>query len=245
MPRATLAKRPDDVSAMFDQAARRYDLTNTLLSAGRDRMWRTRTREALALRPGERCLDVACGTGVSTEALARSGATVVGIDRSPGMVRRGAHRPVTLRVGDALSLPFADAEFDAVTIVFGLRNVVDVPAALREMARVVRPGGRLVVCEFSHPAWSPFRTVYLRYLMRGLPRVARRVSSNPDAYTYLSDTIRAWYDQPRLARMIADCGWSRVAWRNLTGGIVALHHAVRPAEPDASASTLELRVVGA
>ncbi|MEU5837521.1 demethylmenaquinone methyltransferase [Streptomyces diacarni] len=229
MPRATLAKQPDAVSAMFDQAARRYDLTNTLLSAGADRTWRARTREALGLRPGERCLDVACGTGVSTEALARSGAAVVGIDRSPGMVGRGAHRPVTLRVGDALSLPFEDAAFDAATIMFGLRNVVDPTTALREMARVVRPGGRLVVCEFSHPVREPFRTVYLRYLMGGLPRIARRVSSNPDAYTYLADTIRAWYDQPALAAVIAGSGWSRVSWRNLTGGIVALHRAVRPA----------------
>ncbi|CAM3581497.1 demethylmenaquinone methyltransferase [Streptomyces albus] len=229
MPRATLARRPDDVSAMFDQAARRYDLTNTLLSAGRDRMWRARTREALALLPGERCLDVACGTGVSTEELARSGATVIGVDRSPGMVARGAGRPVGLRVADALDLPFQDGEFDAVTIMFGLRNVVDAPAALREMARVVRPGGRLVVCEFSHPLNPPFRTLYLRYLMGGLPRIARRVSSNPDAYTYLADTIRAWHDQPGLAAVIAANGWSRVSWRNLTGGIVALHRAVRPA----------------
>ncbi|NSC25283.1 demethylmenaquinone methyltransferase [Streptomyces albus subsp. chlorinus] len=236
MTRATLAKNPDDVSAMFDQAAPRYDLTNTLLSAGQDRVWRARAREALALRPGERCLDVACGTGVSTEALGRSGATVVGVDRSAGMVGRGAHRPVTLRVGDALHLPFRDAEFDAVTIMFGLRNVVDAPAALREMARVVRPGGRLVVCEFSHPAWPPFRTVYLRYLRDGLPRIARRVSSNPDAYTYLAETIRAWPAQRELAAVIAGCGWSHVSWRNLTGGVVALHRAVRDAPRPAPAA---------
>ncbi|WP_344488856.1 demethylmenaquinone methyltransferase [Streptomyces enissocaesilis] len=234
MARATLAKRPDDVSRMFDQAAHRYDLTNTVLSGGRDRMWRTRTREALALCPGERCLDVACGTGVSTEELARSGATVVGIDRSPGMVKQGEHRPVTLQVGDALALPFDNASFDAVTIMFGLRNVVDVPAALREMARVVRPGGRLVVCEFSHPTWVPFRTLYLRYLMGGLPRIARCASSNPDAYTYLSDTIRAWHDQRTLSAMITGAGWEQVAWRNLTGGIVALHRAVRPLERDSA-----------
>ncbi len=232
MARATLAKQPDDVSRMFDQAAPRYDVTNTVLSGGRDRMWRARTREALALRPGERCLDVACGTGVSTEELARSGAAVVGIDRSPGMVSQGARRPVALQVGDALALPFDDASFDAVTIMFGLRNVVDVPAALREMARVVRPGGRLVVCEFSHPTWAPFRTAYLRYLMGGLPRIARHASSNPDAYTYLSDTIRAWHDQRTLAAVITGSGWDRVAWRNLTGGIVALHRAVRASEPD-------------
>ncbi|WP_228974696.1 demethylmenaquinone methyltransferase [Streptomyces sp. DH12] len=231
MSRATLARQPDAVTRMFDQAAHRYDITNTVLSAGQDRIWRARTRQALALRPGERCLDVACGTGVSTEALARSGATVVGIDRSPGMVGRGAHRDVTLQVGDALSLPFEDARFDAVTIMFGLRNVVDAPTALREMSRVVRPGGRLVVCEFSHPTWEPFRTVYLRYLMGGLPRIARWTSSNPDAYTYLADTIRAWHDQRALADVIARSGWTRVSWRNLTGGVVALHRATRPASP--------------
>jgi demethylmenaquinone methyltransferase/2-methoxy-6-polyprenyl-1,4-benzoquinol methylase len=111
---------------------------------------------------------------------------------------------------------------------FGLRNVVDAPAALREMARVVRPGGRLVVCEFSRPTWAPFRAVYGRYLAGGLPRIARWASSNPDAYTYLADTVRAWHDQRALADLIADCGWARPAWRNLSGGIVALHRAVRP-----------------
>ncbi|MBO8185027.1 demethylmenaquinone methyltransferase [Streptomyces sp. DW4-2] len=230
MSRASLAKHPDEVTRMFDEAAGRYDRTNTLLSCGQDRLWRARTRAALALQPGERCLDVACGTGVSTAELARSGATVTGIDRSPGMVARGAARSLDLRVGDALRLPFGTAAFDAVTIMFGLRNVVDPGAALREMARVTRPGGRLVVCEFSHPTWAPFRTLYLRYLMGGLPRIADRISSNPDAYTYLSDTIRAWHDQPSLASLIQQAGWTRVSWRNLTGGIVALHRAVAPAQ---------------
>ncbi|MBQ0863730.1 demethylmenaquinone methyltransferase [Streptomyces smyrnaeus] len=229
MSRATLAKHPDQVTRMFDEAADHYDRTNTLLSGGQDRLWRARARAALALQPGETCLDVACGTGVSTEELARSGATVLGVDRSPGMVARGAARSLDLRVGDALQLPFEAAAFDAVTIMFGLRNVVDPGAALREMARVTRPGGRLVVCEFSHPTWEPFRTVYLRYLMGGLPRIANRVSSNPDAYTYLSDTIRAWHDQPSLAALLQEAGWQRVGWRNLTGGIVALHRATAPA----------------
>ncbi|GAA0445387.1 demethylmenaquinone methyltransferase [Streptomyces olivaceiscleroticus] len=229
MSRATLEKDPDDVTRMFDEAAARYDRTNSLLSAGRDRAWRARARTVLGLRPGERCLDVACGTGVSTTELARSGATVIGVDRSPGMVARGADRPVDLHVADALALPFADDSFDAVTIMFGLRNVVDPVAALTEMARVTRPAGRLVVCEFSHPTWAPFRAVYLRYLMRGLPWIARKVSSNPDAYTYLSDTIRAWHDQQSLATAIREAGWSQVAWRDLSGGIVALHRALAPA----------------
>jgi demethylmenaquinone methyltransferase/2-methoxy-6-polyprenyl-1,4-benzoquinol methylase len=126
-------------------------------------------------------------------------------------------------------LPFADASFDAVTISFGLRNVVDPAAGLRELLRVTRPGGRLVVCEFSSPTWRPFRTVYSEYLMRALPPVARRVSSNPDAYVYLAESIRAWPDQRGLADTIRAAGWDEVAFRNLTGGIVALHRAVRPA----------------
>jgi demethylmenaquinone methyltransferase/2-methoxy-6-polyprenyl-1,4-benzoquinol methylase len=135
---------------------------------------------------------------------------------------------VPLLAGDALALPFADATFDAVTISFALRNIVDADAALLEMARVTKPGGRLVVCEFSHPTWAPFRTVYLSYLMRALPEVARRVASNPDAYVYLAESVRAWPDQAGLAARLAANGWDKVAWRNLTGGIVVLHRAIRP-----------------
>jgi demethylmenaquinone methyltransferase/2-methoxy-6-polyprenyl-1,4-benzoquinol methylase len=126
-----------------------------------------------------------------------------------------------------MRLPFRDGAFDAATIAFGLRNVADPGAALREMARVVRPGGRLVVCEFSRPVWRPFRVVYLNYLMRMLPAIARRVASNPDAYVYLAESIRAWPPQRDLAAMIADAGWTEVRYRNLTGGIVALHAAER------------------
>ncbi|MBV9832630.1 MAG: class I SAM-dependent methyltransferase, partial [Marmoricola sp.] len=121
--------------------------------------------------------------------------------------------------------PFADDTFDAVTISFGLRNVVDPDAGLREMLRVTRPGGRLVVCEFSSPTWSPFRTVYLEYLMRALPPLARAVSSSPDAYVYLAESIRAWPDQAALAARLASAGWTVPEWRNLSGGIVALHRA--------------------
>jgi demethylmenaquinone methyltransferase/2-methoxy-6-polyprenyl-1,4-benzoquinol methylase len=134
---------------------------------------------------------------------------------------------VRLLAGDGLALPFADASFDAVTISFGLRNIVDTRAALAEMARVTRPGGRLVVSEFSAPVQPAFRRVYLEYLMRALPVVARRVSSNPDAYVYLAESIRAWPDQPALAAVIGESGWTQVGWRNLTGGVVALHRATR------------------
>jgi demethylmenaquinone methyltransferase/2-methoxy-6-polyprenyl-1,4-benzoquinol methylase len=229
MSRASLDKEPHEVAAMFDGVARHYDRTNTVLSFGQDRSWRRATRRALSLAAGERCLDLAAGTGVSTEELARSGATVVGLDLSLGMLQVGHRaRPVVpLLAGDALALPFASASFDAVTISFGLRNIVDTAGALREMARVTRPGGRLVVCEFSAPVNAAFRRVYLEYLMRALPVVARRVSSNPDAYVYLAESIRAWPDQPALAGIIGNSGWTQVAWQNLTGGVVSLHRAVR------------------
>jgi demethylmenaquinone methyltransferase / 2-methoxy-6-polyprenyl-1,4-benzoquinol methylase len=228
--RASLDKQPHEVAAMFDGVARHYDRTNTVLSFGQDRSWRRSTRRALALAAGERCLDLAAGTGVSTEELARSGATVVGLDLSLGMLQVGHQvRPsVPLLAGDALALPFADGVFDAVTISFGLRNIVDKAGALREMARVTRPGGRLVVCEFSAPVNPAFRRVYLEYLMRALPAVARTVSSNPDAYVYLAESIRAWPDQPALATIIGTAGWSQVAWQNRTGGVVTLHRATRP-----------------
>lgn len=227
MTRAHLDKQPAEIAAMFDGVAAGYDRTNTVLSFGQDRLWRRATRVALDLRPGQRVLDLAAGTGVSTSELARSGARAVGADISLGMLRAGRSRGVPLLAGDALALPFRDATFDAVTISFGLRNVHDPAAALCEMARVTRPGGRLVVCEFSHPTWAPFRAVYLRYLMRALPGIARRVSSNPDAYVYLAESIRVWPDQSGLAQLIASAGWRQVAWRDLTGGIVALHRAVR------------------
>jgi len=227
MGRASLEKQPREVASMFDGVARRYDLTNTVLSFGQDRRWRRLTREALILQPGERVLDLAAGTAVSAVELARSGATVVACDFSLGMLGEGRGRGVPLVAGDALALPFPDAVFDAVTIAFGLRNVADPAQALRELARVTRPGGRLVVCEFSRPTWPPFRTVYLEYLMRALPAVARAVSSNPDAYVYLAESIRAWPDQAALATWLAEAGWLSVQWRDLTGGIVALHRATR------------------
>lgn len=228
MSRAELDKDPRDVAAMFDGAARRYDLTNTLLTGGLDRRWRALTREALRLRPGERVLDLAAGTAVSTVELARSGAWCVAADFSLGMLSAGRHRAVAKVAADALHLPFGHAVFDAVTICFGLRNVADPQVALAELARVTRPGGRLVVCEFGRPTWAPFRVTYYAGLERVLPAVARRVSSNPAAYCYLGESIRDWPAQPELARRIAAAGWTDVCWRDLTGGAVALHRARRP-----------------
>ena len=212
---------------MFDRVARRYDVTNTVLSAGRDAGWRRATREALGVRAGQTVLDVAAGTAVSTVEIAADGAYAIACDFSQGMLRAGAARPVPKVAGDAMALPLADESVDAVAISFGLRNVADPDAALREFGRVTRPGGTLVVCEFSSPTWTPFRTVYIEYLMKALPRIARAVSSNPEAYVYLAESIRAWPDQAALAARVQAAGWRDVAWQNLTGGVVALHRARR------------------
>src|SRR6478672_4010784 len=227
MARAELDKQPVDVRRMFDAVARRYDVTNDVLSLGQDRRWRRDVYDAVEPRPGQLVLDLAAGTGTSSQPFADAGAEVVPCDFSLGMLQVGkAARPaLPFTAGDGTKLPFGDDTFDAVTISFGLRNIVDPAAGLREMLRVTRPGGRLVVCEFSHPTWAPFRTVYTEYLMKALPSIARAVSSSPDAYVYLAESIRAWPDQPGLAAMLAEAGWQSPEWRNLSGGIVALHRA--------------------
>jgi len=242
MTRASLDKKPHEVAAMFDRTARRYDLVNDVLSLGRDRYWRRATAQAVDAGPGELVLDLGAGTGTSTDAFTGLGARAIASDFSLGMLRTGVRRRggsgihgggvrgVTFIAGDALRLPFADEVFDAVTISFALRNVQDTSAALREMLRVAKPGARLVVCEFSHPTAKLFDLVYSQYLVRLLPRIARLVSSNPDSYEYLAESIRAWPDQPTLAGIIRDAGWHRVAWRNLTFGVVALHRAYKPAD---------------
>ncbi|HEX3933003.1 MAG TPA: demethylmenaquinone methyltransferase [Nocardioides sp.] len=227
MARADLDKQPGDVRRMFDAVAERYDVTNDVLSLGQDRRWRKEVIAAVAPRPGELVLDLAAGTGTSSRPFADAGATVVPCDFSLGMLRVGKeHEPeLPFTAGDGTRLPFADDVFDAVTISFGLRNIVDPGAGLREMRRVTRPGGRLVVCEFSHPTWAPFRTAYVEYLMRALPPIARAVSSSPDAYVYLAESIRSWPGQAALADLVADAGWQDPQWRNLSAGIVALHRA--------------------
>ncbi|WP_288833004.1 demethylmenaquinone methyltransferase [uncultured Corynebacterium sp.] len=227
MAKADLDKKPFDVAGMFDAVGSKYDITNTVLSFGLDHYWRRRTRERLGLKPGEKVLDLAAGTAVSTVELAKSGVWVVACDFSQGMLAAGKDRDVPKVVGDAMYLPFADNTFDAVTISYGLRNVHDFEAGLREMARVTKPGGRLLVNEFSTPIVPVFRTIYKEYLPRVLPLVAKVFSSNPEAYEYLAESISAWPHQDELAAVINRSGWTDAGWQDLSLGIVALHSAVK------------------
>jgi demethylmenaquinone methyltransferase/2-methoxy-6-polyprenyl-1,4-benzoquinol methylase len=235
------------VRRMFDRVAPRYDLANAVFSFGRDRRWRRAAARATGLGAGELAADVACGTGALTRELARQapGATVVGVDFSQEMLRRaaggvrgtpegcpgrsggcpGGSGPRYL-AGDAVRLPLADASVDVVTIAFGLRNLPQPGNGLLELRRVLRRGGRLVVCEFSHPAVPLLGAVYRRYLIRLMPLAARALTSDPEAYEYLARSIGEWPDQPGLAGWLRRAGFTRVAWRDLDGGIVALHRGV-------------------
>ncbi|MDQ1680979.1 MAG: demethylmenaquinone methyltransferase / 2-methoxy-6-polyprenyl,4-benzoquinol methylase [Frankiaceae bacterium] len=230
MTRAKLDRRPDEVAAMFDGVAPRYDLMNRVMTFGLESLWRRTAQRAVNPQAGLAILDLAAGTAASSVLLARAGATVVAADFSLGMLREGRRHAgiVHLVAGDALRLPFAGASFDVVTISFGLRNVADVDAALREMLRVTRPGGRLVIAETSQPPMALLRSGH-RLWLRVLPHLAGRFSSNPDAYRYLTESTLAWPDAATLARRIASSGWADVGWRGLTFGVVALHRATRPA----------------
>ncbi len=257
MARADLDKQPGDVAAMFDAIAGRYDLLNDILSAGQVRLWRRAVARITGARPGERVLDLAAGTGTSSLTFTATGADCVACDFSLGMlqagrarlarppgargVRGGAEPPreqggsggdrppgrLSFVAGDALRLPFRDAAFDAVTISFGLRNVADPGAALAEMARVTRPGGRLVVCEFSTITIAPVDMLYRRYLLNVLPAIARRTARSPEAYEYLAESIVDWPPQRELAGLIEAAGWSAARWRDLNLGVVAVHVARR------------------
>ena len=221
------------MAAMFDNVAEGYDRTNAVATMGLEKLhWRPETFKEIAPRKGLKILDLAAGTGASSIKLREAGAEVVSCDFSVGMLRVGKRRypDLDLIAGDALRLPFADDTFDVVTISWALRNVNDVTVALREMLRVTRPGGRLVVLENSHPTWKPFRVAYLEYMMRAVPVVAKAVSTNPEAYEYLAESVRAWPAQEPLAHTIESTGWTRVQWRNLTGGLVAIHRAVKPGQ---------------
>ena len=215
---------------MFDDVARKYDRVNDLLSLGQTRRWRKRVVRIIDPKPGMSILDIAAGPGSSSEPLQQAGADVVALDFSEGMLTQGRKvRPkLTFVKGDALQLPFPDHHFDLTTISFGIRNTNDYEKALREAYRVTKPGGRMVIVEFSTPTNKLFRNIYLNYLMRLLPRVARLTSSNPDAYVYLAESIRAWPDQSTFAAKMSANGWLTPTWVNLTGGVVAVHTGNKP-----------------
>lgn len=231
MVRADLEKKTAHVAAMFDEVAAGYDRTRARLWWGRMDAWSRRMADAAEAVPGQLILDVAAGTGTSSEALARAHATVVACDLSPGMLAvAGRRHPGLSRVAaDARALPFATDDFDAVTIAFGLRNISNPEMALREMLRVTRPGGRLVICEFSMPPSPLARVLWRQYLRRAVPMIGRRISSNPEAYVYLAESIQAWPAPPALAEQVAEAGWRDVSWHRLDGGIVHLHTATAPA----------------
>jgi demethylmenaquinone methyltransferase/2-methoxy-6-polyprenyl-1,4-benzoquinol methylase len=229
MSRANLGKDPDEVAAMFDGVAKRYDIVNDLLSLGRTKAWRRAATKIIAPVPGMKILDLAAGPGSSSEPLHKAGASVLSTDFSEGMLAQGRKsRPyLSFSKADALNLPFEDESFDVTTISFGLRNTVDYPRALAEAYRVTKQGGRMVVVEFSHPTWAPFRSLYMSYLMRALPIIARKTASNPDAYVYLAESIRAWPNQEGLAAAMKAAGWGSVTWKNLTFGVVSVHSGIK------------------
>lgn len=222
---------------MFDEVSPRYDLINDVLSAGNSRLWRVALTKALQPRKGMRILDLAAGTGTASAAIAKHGAHVTAADFSEGMlaegrIRQAGNELIDFVWADATQLPFEDDSFDAATISFGLRNVEGPERALAEMFRVVKPGGRVVICEFSRPTSALMRGPYGAYSRVVLPRIAGLINkSAAEAYRYLNESIEAWPAQDRLAAMLREAGFERVAYRNLTGGIVALHRGFVPREP--------------
>ena len=225
MVRANLNKDPDDVSKMFDDVAHRYDFLNDLLSLGRTKAWRRVVTAIISPKAGMKILDIAAGTGSSSKPLVDKGADVIALDFSEGMLAAGhkRHKNIKFQQGDALKLPFDENTFDVTTISFGLRNTSDTTAALKEALRVTKKSGRIVVCEFSHPTNKVFRYIYLKYLMRALPVIAKKFSKNPAAYIYLAESIQAWPNQSSLAQVMRQAGWETVSWQDLTFGIVAVH----------------------
>jgi demethylmenaquinone methyltransferase/2-methoxy-6-polyprenyl-1,4-benzoquinol methylase len=223
--KANLDKKPAEVAAMFDQVAPTYDRTNDLLSMGQSRLWRSKVAKAVDSKSGQVILDLAAGTGSSSVAFVKPGVKVIATDFSEGMLAEGRkrHPELDFQFADATKLPFKDASVDAVTISFGLRNVVDVEAALLEMYRVLKPGGRVVICEFSKVALPVFKSLYNFYLTRVLPKGSGLFSKTPEAYTYLAESIVAWPDQAGLAVSLIDAGFENVSFRNLNFGVVAIH----------------------
>lgn len=222
------------VRRMFGAIAPRYDLLNHLLSLNTDRRWRRRAVDWLleGRRPEGRFLDACAGTldfAVELASRRHFGGDVVGTDFALPMLERGRSKAQGLRLhpaaADALRLPFAAGTFDGVTVGFGVRNLADLEAGLREFHRVLRSGGRLVILEFATPGWRPFRDLYLFYFRRVLPRIGSWISGHGSAYDYLPASVMEFPEPERLANLLRSAGFQRVEWRTWTGGIVAVHRA--------------------
>ena len=236
VPKSEKAAR---VGAVFDSVASRYDLMNDLMSGGMHRLWKRFTFARADVRPGQRVLDLATGSGDLALGHARrlgDAGLLVASDINAAMLTRGRDRLIDAGVGtrieyvqaDAQALPFPERTFDCVTIGFGLRNVTDQARALEQMTSVLRPGGRVVILEFSHPALSWFRRIYDTYSFSVLPRLGRLVAGDAESYRYLAESIRMHPDQETLAGMMRDAGLVHCTWNNLTGGVVAVHTGYRP-----------------
>ena len=232
------ADKAAHVRRMFSSIAPRYDLLNHLLSLNVDKRWRRRAvdRRGWERAPEGTFLDNCAGTlDLAVELGKRSGfrGRVVGSDFTYAMLHNGvgagktAAAPVAPACADALALPFPDASFHGATVGFGVRNLADLDAGLREMARVLRPGARLVILEFTTPGWQPFRGLYLFYFLKLLPLVGRMVSKHSSAYTYLPESVLNFPAPPELAERMRAAGFGEVRWETLSGGIAALHHGVR------------------
>jgi len=236
--RVPLGDKARRVGAVFSSVAGRYDLMNDLMSLGVHRLWKRFVIDLAGVRANERVLDVAGGTGDLTAAFAKQagpGGLAVLTDINGPMLEQGRARlldrgivNVPLAQADAECLPFADASFDCVTIGFGLRNVTDKDAALRSMHRVLKPGGRLLVLEFSKPQNPTLSKLYDEYSFRLLPALGRIVANDEGAYRYLAESIRMHPDQQTLKGMMEGAGFVRCQVYNLTGGIVAVHRGFRP-----------------
>ncbi len=225
------------VDAVFDSVASRYDLMNDLMSLGAHRLWKRCALQALALRPGQRVLDLAAGSGDMTALIASvtgAGGRVVALDVNAAMLDAGRDRLLNRGVAGvdfvqatAERLPFADAAFDRVCVAFGIRNVADQPAALAEAHRALAPGGRLMVLEFSQPRLGPLAPLYDAWSFGALPLMGRLVAGDADSYRYLAESIRMHPDQATFSGMLAAAGFAEVAHRDMSGGIVAVHTATR------------------
>ncbi len=215
---------------MFDGVAKNYDKANDLLSFGSARLWRKAVAKQVAAQSGQTILDLAAGTGASSVAFLKPGVRVVAADFSVGMLEEGKkrHPEIEFVFADATQLPFQAAEFDTVTISFGLRNVENTELALSEMLRVLKPGGKLVVCEFSTIPNKFLHSMYRFYLKNLLPRISALVSKTPEAYSYLAESIDAWPNQAALAQLLEKVGYQSVRFRNQTLGIVAIHSGTKP-----------------